>query len=310
LKRTLISFMLLFFCFASGARAGCDMSACSFATAHECRCGSEGLFTAFTFEAINWDRRDPNDAHRLHHAGRHAHAKTHEEFYWLTVGAANGPWTFSAMLPYVVRHALEVDDHDRIGQKERSEGPGDAKLLASYRAWQNGESYAGPVFGVKLPTGNTKEKTGGGARFEPELQPGSGAFDGIAGGTFQLDLGRHSLGGNVLGILKGDGDQDFEYGDVFSVFLHADRLMTPADTRHPLRLGVDASLVLEARQEQFGAEMEDSGGTTLSLGPSLRAGVGKSATFFANLLVPVYQDLGGVHQEVDYAVNSGFHVSW
>jgi hypothetical protein len=56
--------------------------------------------------------------------------------------------------------------------------------------------------------------------------------------------------------------------------------------------------------------MNDSGGTLALLGPAVTVRIGGSSSVFANLLFPVYQTVGGVHQKIDFVANAGFRLDW
>ena len=62
-------------------------------------------------------------------------------------------------------------------------------------------------------------------------------------------------------------------------------------------LGVDMNLQVEGKHEDLGVKSGDSGGTTLLAGPSLKVRMNEHISILANILLPVAQNLGGVHQE-------------
>lgn len=260
----------------------------------------------FTVEQHHWDTIPARGAHNLHDEGKHVHDKTHEEYYRFAVGASPAQaWSVRADMPYVVRGSLEIEDHDRLGEKEKSEGPGDLLLTASYRMWTNGTSFAGPVFGIKMPTGGTKEENSVGVRFEPELQPGSGSFDfpmGVAAGT---SWGSTRLGGNVIYVAKTEGDQNYEFGDVATASVFWDTALLPS-----LRAGIDLTFEHEERHTEAGDRVTDSGGDTLLIGPTLELEVREGFEAHAGIRVPVYQNMGGVHQELYLVWTAGAHIDW
>ena len=63
-------------------------------------------------------------------------------------------------------------------------------------------------------------------------------------------------------------------------------------------------------QGEAGEEIEDSGGTTLFIGPALMVDINNHISIVGNILFPAYQDLGGLHQELDYLWNVGLKISW
>ncbi|HTL70135.1 MAG TPA: hypothetical protein VL404_02470 [Candidatus Eisenbacteria bacterium] len=307
--RWFILFMIAL-CAAVPALEACDGCGCTLA-----RCGlseSEAArrwFFDFTVEGQNWDKRDSAGAHTLHHQGHHVHNKTSETFYHHALGFnATDRLTVLAELPYVRRLSTEVDSHARLGHKEFSEGVGDLDVTLTWRFLRNEEGFLGLVGGVKFPTGSTTELNSGGDRFEPELQPGSGSYDGKTGLAFRRQAGPWRFQGNALYTWKTEGDQEFEYGDAFSSYLVADRAV--GRIAPGLRAGADLKFESAGKDREAGVRQADSGGETLLAGPSVTWEAGPDVSLFGNFLFPVYQELGGVHQEVDFAWNAGCKILW
>jgi hypothetical protein len=265
----------------------------------------------FTFEQQNWDEIPANKAHELHHEGHHVHDKTEEEFYHFGAGShLNDRTTLFLQIPYVVRGSLEIHEHETLGQEEHSEGLGDLKFTGIYRFLKENENFLGAVAGVKFPTGETEEKNSHGELFEPELQPGTGSFDTIVGAAFGYEFGPFSIRGNSLYIFKTEGDQDFEFGDLFTSYIFVNYLLNPHSERLKIKPGVDMNLQIEDKQEEVGVEFDDSGGTTLFMGPALTVEINDHVKLLGNVLLPVYQNLGGRHQEVDFIWNLGIRILW
>lgn len=255
----------------------------------------------YIFEQQNWDKMDGRDAHNLHHAGHHFHDKTSEDFHHLKFGHyLTDDLQVFADVPYVVRRSLEVDDHAIIGSEQKSEGLGDLHLIGDYRFWHQEVQSLGFVGGVKLPTGATKEENSIGTRFEPEMQPGSGSCDYLAGFVYAMKKQRFSLASNASYVLTTEGAQDFEFGDVTTLSLAADYLLNPAAEFFKTRLGIDAVYQNEQKQQSGGVSVADSGGETLLLGPLFKLEGNSNIGVLGTFLFPVYQHLGGVHQELDY----------
>ena len=165
------------------------------------------------------------------------------------------------------------------------------------------------VAGLKFPTGFTGEKNTVGTKFEPEFQPGSGSFDYILGGVYQAAAGRFNFAGNLSYVLNTEGAYDFEFGDMLTVSAAGDYLINPA-SKWPMRAGVDLVYQYEWQEKQDGVKNPDSGGARILAGPVLNVGGLPSTDIFASLLFPAYQDLGGVHQELDYVGTLGAKIGW
>lgn len=312
MKRLILPFIILFL--FSKTIFACDSCGCTMARVSSERKLSEKskmIFFDTIVEQQVWHKRDPQLAHELHHQGHDSHDKTSEEFYHFALGAS--PWeriTLLAEIPYVVRHALEVDNHAYVGGRQRSEGFGDLSLNAILKALKSKDNFLGPVAGIKLPTGRTTERNKQNEKFEPEMQPGSGSFDSIMGAAYQYRLGRTEFHGNSLFTLRTKGSQEFRYGNLFSSYLYADYLLNPESEYFKTKVGVDSALQIENHQRSKGTEIVDSGGTTWLLGPEISTQGNRYISIFGNFLFPVYQNLGGVHQLVQFIWNAGVKISF
>jgi hypothetical protein len=270
----------------------------------------EKIFMKYIFEAHDFDVLDAHQAHGLHHDGHHFHDKVREYVHHLGLGwRAGEDLTLVADLPYVIRESLEIDDHDILGSEQTSEGVGDMTAAALYRFWQKDQRSASAIGGVKFPTGETHDNNSVGTRFEAELQPGTGSFDYFWGAALKQTSDRHELNTNLIYILKRQGAQDYTFGDVLSV---SGLWETPVYRNDDavLKLGIDANLQYEQKHKNRGARVDDSGGVTLFMGPSMSVALSQHASLFASLHLPAYQNLGGVHQETDYTWNAGGKIAF
>ncbi len=256
----------------------------------------------YLFEQQNWDKMDARDAHNLHHDGHHFHDKTTEDIHHFKMGrhVAEDLNVFMD-LPYVVRRSLEVDSHSILGSEQESQGLGDLHLFGDYRFWQDDARSLSAVAGIKFPSGATDERNSAGTLFEPEMQPGSGSYDYLLGGIYKIQKERLAVVANASYLWTTRGEQEFQFGDVTTVSLTADYLLNPRARYLKTRAGVDAVFQNEAKQHDDGVTVEDRGGQTLLLGPIVKV---EGCSYFGlsgSLLFPVYQHLGGVHQELDFS---------
>ncbi len=268
-------------------------------------------FANYLYENQNWHEKDAREAHQLHDQGHHVHDKTSEEFHHLTIGGHLSERVIVFVeAPYVVRHSLEVEDHDILGSRQNSKGLGDMRLMGDYKVFNEEASSVSVVGGLKFPTGSTKEENSVGTRFESEMQPGTGSYDYILGGVYRRAGERASLVANTAYVFKTEGVQDFRYGDLLSTSLLLDYLLNPQEKGVQFRAGLDANLQYEQKQKDDGNRGKDSGGITLLLGPTLTARANEHFSLFGSFLAPVYQNLGGVHQNLDFVYTSGVTLNW
>jgi len=265
----------------------------------------------YWFERQEWEYIDPDVAHDLHHDGHHVHVKTEEDVHHFDFGYE---WTENFMttidLPYVRRGSLDIHDHATLGNEYISEGWGDAAVTAAYDVWKESSQKASVIAGVKLPTGETQELNPQGERFEAELQPGTGSDDYLFGGVYRRTFENFDVTANAIYTFKTEGDQNYEFGDVFSTTLFVDYIPAQDSVFKNVRPGLILSFKDEAKHQEDGAKISDSGGTTVFLGPEISVVAHDNVDLFANVQWPVYQELGGVHQEMDLMWNAGVKVSW
>ncbi len=312
-RKVLFFFLILILGFSTSRPASaCESCSCALA-----RAGADPIYQSdraffdVTFEGQNWNTRPAEDVHELHEEGHHVHNKTHEEFYHFNLGVhPTEEVTLFGELAYIVRDSIEIEEHDRLGEKETSKGLGDMKLSGIWRFWRGHGNFLGLLGGVKLPTGSTEEENSQGTLFEPELQPGSGSTDASVGSVFQLALEPWVVHGNVVYTFKSEGDHDFEFGDLFSSYTSLDWLINPDAKGIRVTLGADLNWQIEDKQKEEGAQIEDSGGATVLMGPSLKIQLNDQVVLLGNFLLPAYQNLGGVHQELDFVWNASAKISW
>ncbi|HLD50280.1 MAG TPA: hypothetical protein VJC08_03700 [bacterium] len=312
-NKLLASLFLLLFIFSQNILA-CDSCGCSLARFGSERVASEAekpLFFDFTVEQQVWHQRDVALAHQLHHEGHDSHDKLREEFYHFSLGA--NPFervSLLATIPYVARHVLEVDNHRHLGERQRSEGFGDLALTGIFKLLKKERDFIGPVVGLKMPTGKTTAKNSQGAKFEAELQPGSGSWDPIMGAAFQYQLSRLVFHGNALYAIRTNGAHEFRAGNLFSTYLYADYLLNPKSKYFQNKVGMVTILQNEQKQKNHRVKVADSGGTTILMGPEISIRGNSFVSVFGNILFPVYQNLGGIHQLLQFVWNAGVKISF
>lgn len=128
--------------------------------------------------------------------------------------------------------------------------------------------------------------------------------------VYQLWVNSFVFRGNAIYIIKMEGDQDFEFGDLFSTSLFLDYIVNPGSNTFEIKVGLDLNFQHEEKQVDHGEEVADSGGTTLFLGPAVTIKANDNVSVFGNILFPVHQNLGGVHQELDFVWNTGAKITW
>ncbi len=310
-----VLFLLLLFILMPGPNLwACDSSGCTLAQSAEStkqKNGNQKIFFNFMLEQQQWDVKDAREAHNLHHAGREFHDKTHEEFYHFIFGVTPvDRFSVLADLPYVVRGSLDIHHHATLGRKQSSEGLGDLNLIGIYKVFVKNDDFLGISGGVKFPTGDTGELDPYGVLFEPELQPGSGSWDYPMGIVYRYTAGPVILSGTISYVLKSQGAQEFQHGNLLFASLNADYTLNPASESFKTRVGWDTTFHNAEKDRPNGVEDDDSGETSVFMGPSIEIGANENISIFGNILLPAHQNTGGVHQKLSYIWTAGAKVAW
>lgn len=199
--------------------------------------------------------------------------------------------TASALLPLVHKRFTSP------GLRDSTAGLGDAAVLVKYRLiqeeWRAGGFNWSVVGGLELPTGATDE-TENGVRLPPSTQLGSGAWNPFLATSATLGIDRARFDANVFYKLNTEGAQQTEVGDFFSVdvsaayrFLH---YKYPGPT-FGARLGLQWRH--DARGEQNGLTIQDSGADELLLRPALSIHPIPRMDLNIGTRIPLYQHYNG-----------------
>jgi hypothetical protein len=249
---------------------------------------------------------------------------------------------FSFTLPYVVRKGIREaehhhgedhhDDGDDDGDPDEEEGGinmlgksagfGDLLAFAKVRLTPRNESgfMASALGGLRMPTGNTKERDDFGNLFETEFQPGTGAWSPMIGLSVAQNWGSYTLSSSALYTVTGTGSQETNLGDSLAYGVALAYRMGRGSHAH-----ADASsahghsgwdLILELvgewqEMEKIKDELnEHSGGTLLFVAPGLRYNAASGWAGYASVGIPVLEHLNGIQNKTDLRLNMGFSFSW
>ncbi len=255
-------------------------------------------------------------------------------------GAAYGitnDLTVSLRLPYIWRNGIresEIEDGEAEAHLHgNSRGLGDLTAMAQYRPITKAAHGidVGLLVGLKMPTGETKDRDKDGVRFEAEFQPGSGSWDPMAGLAATKHLGPVALDANVLYLLVNEGSQSTDLGDSFTYNValsyrvfgsrpeEHDHAAEDADRahEHPSDQGQMAlDLILELngewrqKVETNGVSDPHSGGNLVFLSPGVRLVAPQGWSAFVSVGVPVIENLNGIQTDTDFRVVAGLGVAF
>ena len=157
----------------------------------------------------------------LHEADEDADLHRVKSLWSTSLGLAYGATenlTVGFRLPYHLRNGVSEPEDGEIEALGDSSGIGDLTAYGQYRFLYDASAdrHAALLFGLKAPTGRTRERTQEGNRFEAEQQPGSGSWDPFLGLAFSQPVGRTTFGASAVYTLVGEGTQDTDLGDLLA----------------------------------------------------------------------------------------------
>ena len=197
-----------------------------------------------------------------------------------------------------------------------AQGLGDAVLLLKYKLLSSTDeaiSFFGGL-GTRLPIGAFDRRSTDGLVLNAELQPGSGAWDGIFWTQLNHQLAIRpsmSLSANATYSLKGTnsaylGDQEYTFGNELILLLSiSDRLALS-------RYLIDPALTIryrDARADQFnGGRFPSTGGQWVFLNPAFNFWWNADWALNINVEFPIFAKLIGTQFSPSYRFNIGlFH---
>ena len=272
--------------------------------------GRHHATAGFEFSYLRFDKIPPAQVHRLHHQGRDIHGKKNEQIYHTHLGfGVLDDLDVYVAAPIVSKTSNQVDDHDRIGEAERSTGFGDMRLIGKYRFWKK-LVEAAAIAAVKFPTGKTDNKNRSRAKFETEQQPGSGSWDGEFGIALSRNLWqRISAATSFQYALRGEGAQDRKLGDTFYYNIGASVAVRKLGQYPNLSLVLELNNRWSLRDHSRDADrVLDSGGAIIFLTPGFHLDLSRHVSAFWGMPLPAYQDRGGLHEKTDLAMLAGASV--
>ncbi len=280
--------------------------------------GRSHVAAGFVFEYDRFNSIAPDTAHALHESGRDIHGKDYEEYYNMLLGY--GLWDdldIHLVAPIVSKTSLQIEDAGddgagipgNLGRRETFSGFGDMRLLGKYRFWKKFVEAA-LIAGIKFPTGTTSKKDKSGNKFEPEQAPGSGSWDG----EFGLALSRSffhqlSFAQSFKYTLKGEGAQDRKSGDEFRYSLGTSYALRKFGKYPNLSIVAELNNIWMLRDHSRKEDkVFDSGGTTIFVTPGLSADITRNISAFWAISTPIYQNLGGEHEELKIRILAGVNI--
>jgi hypothetical protein len=193
-------------------------------------------------------------------------------------------------------------------------GMTDTWIQAKGRLFKGPEGQFALFGGIKLPLGDDDEVGEDGTRnqpLEPSLQPGSGAFEVLAGAAYSRWLTERLTLDASLSYARRFEDDGFKIGGLVLFGVAAAYRFTEDMQTFP-RPGVFLELLVRHlfENEEDGEEVVNSGGTTLFAGPGVRLAFSPRVSADLAVQVPVVQALNDEQQETAFKGSTGITFSF
>jgi hypothetical protein len=218
----------------------------------------------------------------------------------------NPNWGVTLVVPVFNRYHATTAAGDTDPSFSSGNGLGDMRMLGRYQGFSEDHSF-GVQFGLKLPTGGTKQNFNAGAEvgmpLDAGLQAGTGTMDLLLGcyafGSLAPDWG---VFGQLL-VQKAAGEKNgFKPGDGLNANFGLRYTGFASVTPH-LQLNVRA----EGRESGVNADVDNSGATLAYLSPGLTFNVSPAFQVYLFGQVPVAQRVNGLQLEPRSSASVGLH---
>jgi hypothetical protein len=174
-------------------------------------------------------------------------------------------------------------------------GVGDGVLLFKYNFLpDNPTTTVLAGIGPKIPFGATDKTSENGIALPADLQPGSGAWDGVFWGTFSQSLGfRPSMSITVTSTYRATGVNPDYLGSIEYEFGNDLQIITGIADRFVIGSSIwDPSISFRYRKAQRdinnGVEIDATGGEWVFLIPGLKYSINPELSINASMEIPLY----------------------
>lgn len=196
-----------------------------------------------------------------------------------------------------------------------TQGVGDVVLLFKYSLFtsKNKATNFTAALGTKLPTGASDKRDSQGLTLNADLQPGSGAWDGILWSQFSHNLSfRPSMSVSLTSTFALKGKNNNYLGS--QVYQFGQELQVIAGLSDRIFIGnriIDPALVLRFRtvgnDEQNEQVVPSTGGEWIFINPGLTYWFNPDFSFNGNIELPLLADIEGTQVSPTYRINFGFY---
>jgi len=208
------------------------------------------------------------------------------------------------VLPYVFNsiHQENTGGPTRLA----AEGLGDISLFVKWGFLEVYEPHtnlkASLIGGLKGPSGSTHESDQG-VRLPPDLQPGTGSWDGILGAAINYEPYRWKFDATVLYKLNGENNDHYHFGNETFVELAAGNRFYLEPYPGPfMRFDLELLYRHFERDRLGGDPVANTGSDLLSVGGRYVFRPRPSIDLQVEVEVPIYQRAGGTQLAEEFTV--------
>lgn len=225
--------------------------------------------------------------------------------------------TISLILPWLrQREALTGTSNQVV-----ADGPGDVTWMTQYQFLKEGEWIALGGLGIKAPTGITSLTSELGILLNPNIQPGTGAWEGI--GAFYLQKNkfiRPTMSTEVLGSYRLMGIanrfnnfQRYRFGDEGQVYLGISDQYFVKKILFDLSLGIryrftSTDFIYQMTGTDNKVPVINTGGKWLYLAPGFNVHLTPKISWGTSMNYPIDRSLVGTQLTTSWTLQSG--VNW
>lgn len=202
--------------------------------------------------------------------------------------------------------------------KDGSNGIGDGVLLFKYNFNQifKDNNLLRLGLGTKMPIGATDKKSDQGILLNPDLQPGSGAWDVIGwffyshtfsfrpSGTFSATAVYRYTGTNNNFL---NGTTTYRFGNEFQGFInYTDQFLVGKNLMSP---GLSVNYRNATKDEIGGSLLDNTGGEWVNLIPSINIEIIEDFNFLLKFEIPIYSFVDGTQLTPTFRITTGLFYS-
>lgn len=218
-------------------------------------------------------------------------------------------WGVNVQIPLFDRTHETIAPGDTGPSSQRSAGLGDIRVVGRYQGFAKDHSF-GVLFGVKLPTGRTRDRFIGGPQVGEPVDRGLQ----LGTGTTDLLLGAYKFGSfapsweyfaQVLFQIPANSRDDYRPGNGLNLNV---------GLRYSGFRGLVPQLQVNVRAEKpesgLNADRENSGATLAYLSPGCTFRVSYRLRLSVFIQVPIYQRVTGYQIEPRFLASLGLHYAF